>query len=167
MSEVAGTGWLPALVELAACGGDWNRYVEVIYDHFCNDFIRTTPSFEKKRWAMKRHPLFKDKEATFWHIVSEGLDESERLPSLRRCERIRWPRAIIDHAGTGRVRLWKQKRGREIRTALAPESFEYLVILAERGDSVLLWTAFPVEYTNQQRKYRAEFERYTRTGEPI
>jgi hypothetical protein len=167
VNQPIGCGWLPPLVELSSSGGDWNAYVEVLYSHFCNDFIRGTPSFPGRRWAMKRYPLLRGKEATFWHIVSEGPVEDERLPSLRRCERIRWPRALIDAFGTQRVRFWKQRRGREIRIALAPESFEYLVILADRGQSVLLWTAFPVEYRHQRRKLEAEHEQFLRTGQPV
>ncbi|MNH30689.1 hypothetical protein D3C79_909980 [compost metagenome] len=45
-----------------------------------------------KRLGLKRHPVIQGKEATFWHMISEGNDEAERLPDLRRCERIRWPR---------------------------------------------------------------------------
>ncbi|HET7228545.1 MAG TPA: hypothetical protein VFJ16_00950 [Longimicrobium sp.] len=167
MSEATGCGWLPALVELSSAGGDWNGYVDVLYNHFCNDFIRSKPAYPGKRWAMKRYPLLRGKEATFWHIVTEGEVEDERLPNLRRCERIRWPRAMIDACQTGKVRCWRQKRGREVRTAMAPESFEYLVILAERGDSVLLWTAFPVEHSHQRRKLQRECEHYERTGQPV
>lgn len=141
--------------------------MEVLYQHFTNDFLRSKPVFAGKEWRMKRHPMLRGKEATFWHIISEGPVEEDRLPDLRRCERIRWPRALIDACDTDRVCVWKQKRGREIRIALAPATFDYVVILAERGPAVLLWTAFPVEFGHQRRKYAAEHARYRATGQPV
>ncbi|SOD03261.1 hypothetical protein SAMN05216486_1098 [bacterium JGI 053] len=162
-----GSKWLPPLVEFSASGGDWHKYVEVLYNHFCSDFLRSRPEFAGKTWKMKRFPLLQGKEATFWHIISEGPVEDDRLPDLRRCERIRWPRPLIDAYGTDRVRCWKQKRGRETRIVLAPDTFEYVVILAERGEAVLLWTAFPVTFNHQRRKYAAEYDRYQRTQRPV
>jgi hypothetical protein len=41
------------------------------------------------------------------------------------------------------------------------------VILAERGEAVLLWTAFPVEFGHQRRKYAAEYNRYRETHRPV
>lgn len=154
------TDWLPTLVEFSASGGDWHRYVEVLYEHFRRDFLDTTPNYPGRRWAMKRHPVFKDKEATFWHIISEGPVESERLPNFRRCERIRWPRRIIDACDTGRVRCWPQERKGERRIAMAPTDFSYLVVLADRNEYVLLWTAFHVEHGHERRKYEKEYNAY-------
>lgn len=40
--------------------------------------------------------------------------------------------------------------------------FACLVILADRGDYILPWTAYPVVHTHQQRKLQKEFEAYCR-----
>lgn len=162
MSE-RGTEWLPALVELSESGGDWERYVELLYQLFRADFIDSVPRYPGKRWAMKRHPEHREKEAAFWHIISEGTDEAERLPDLRRCERIRWPRAIIDRCRTGHVLAWTQQRGSDQRIVLALPDFSYVVILADRGEYVLLWTAFPVEREHQRRKLEREYRNWLST----
>lgn len=153
-------GWLPALVELHETGGDWTAYVELLYRHFSRDFLQSTPSFRGRSWGMKRYPQLRGKEATFWHIISEGDVEDERLPDLRRCERIRWPRPIIEACESEETRVWTQTRKGEIRIAIAPDTFEYLVILADRGSHVLLWTAFPVLFAHQRRKLRREYEEF-------
>jgi hypothetical protein len=153
-------GWLPELVGLAEAGGDWSAYVELLYRYFTRDFLRTQPSYAGRRWGMKRHPLLKGKEATFWHIISEGEIEDQRLPDLRRCERIRWPRPIIDACAQGKTLVWTQDRRGETRIAIAPDTFEYLVILADRGSHVLLWTAFPVAFQHQRAKLRREYEAF-------
>jgi hypothetical protein len=88
--------WLPELVTLQDYGGDWVRYLEAIYGHFRQDLVLTPPAYPGRRFALKRHPLVQGKEATFWHLISEGRVEADRLPDLRRCERIRWPRANRD-----------------------------------------------------------------------
>lgn len=153
--------WLPSLVEFRDYGGDWHAYEEVLYACFRADFVHSEPSYPSRRWAMKRHPEYKGKEATFWHIISEGADEATRLPDLRRCERIRWPRRIIDLSQSRHVRLWEQRRGTENRIAIATPDFGYLVVLADRGSYVLLWTAFVVDREHQRRKLEREYREWT------
>ena len=140
-------------------GGDWDAYLEAVYAAFVSDFVTNPPPpFDGKRVGLKRHPRFKDKEATFWHFVSEGRAEEERLPDLRRCERIRWPRAMIDAVNSGRVAGWKNKREGEERYVLALPDFSYVVVLADRGGYVLPWTAYSVEYEHRRRRLRMEHE---------
>jgi len=112
-----------------------------------------------RRWAVKRHPLVNGREATFQHLVSEGADESERMPDLRRCERIRWPRAIIDALGTHRVVAWANERRGDRRVVIALPDFTYAVILADRGDHIMLWTAYSVDAAYRRKQMRAEWER--------
>jgi hypothetical protein len=131
--------------------------VEALYRIFRRDFVENAPTFPGRRWAMKRHPEYQGKEATFWHIISEGEDEAERVPDIRRCERIAWPRCIIDACATNNVRLWKQERRGETRVAIATADFGYLVVLADRGSYIMLWTAFVVERAHQRRKYEREY----------
>ncbi|HSO82227.1 hypothetical protein [Thiocapsa sp.] len=157
--------WLPPLVLLGDCGGDWAAYLNAIYAYFKQDFVDSKPTFEGKRLGLKRHPLTHGKEATFWHMIQEGQVEEERTPDLRRCERIRWPRPIITHAGDPAVKVWRNQRGREERVCLWFEEEDYLVILADRGDYILPWTAYLVEQPHRKRKLLKEYEDYRR-GRP-
>lgn len=153
--------WLPPLVLLNQYGGDWKVYLDAIYQYFLDDFVNCRPSFNGRRLALKKHPLSQGKEATFWHLISEGADEADRIPDFRRCERIRWPKPLIDHSREGHVRMWKnQRRGGEQRICLWIESEDYLVVLADRGDYVLLWTAYLVERAHQKRKLLKEHDDY-------
>jgi hypothetical protein len=127
--------WLPALVELKSYGGAWDRYLEALYQYFRDDFIESKPDFPERRWAVKRHPVADGKEATFWHITSDGKTEGERTPDLRRCERIRWPRPLIEAFGTGAVHTWKNKRGRSDRVLISTLDYSYVVVLEDRGTS--------------------------------
>jgi hypothetical protein len=102
------------------------------------------------------------KEATFWHIISEGQDEENRIPDFRRCERIRWPKPIIECEADPAIKFWRNRRGREERVCLWLVQENYLVILADRGDYILPWTAYLVEQPHRQRKLQKEYEEYWR-----
>jgi len=43
---------------------------------------------------------------------------------------------------------------------LLPPNSNYLVILADRGDYILPWTAYLVEQPQRQRKMQREYEEY-------
>jgi hypothetical protein len=64
--------WLPPLVLLESCDGDWKRYIEVVYKFFKEDFIDSKPRFMTRVIQLKRYPLYQNIENTFWHITSEG-----------------------------------------------------------------------------------------------
>lgn len=149
--------WLPALALFTEYGGDWPRYLDALYGFFEDDFVRSKPVFRGETLALKHHPVVQGKEATFWHIISEGPQEDERLPDLRRCERVRWPRPVIDHADEPVLKVWRNDRHGEERVCLWFEDEEYLVVLARRSGYLLLWTAYPVTKPHRKRKLQKEF----------
>jgi hypothetical protein len=152
--------WLPPLVLLEDFEGNWDSYFNAIYAYFKQDFVESRPIFQGRRLGLKRFPLTHGKEATFWHMIQEGKVEEKRTPGLRRCERIRWPRPIIEHDGDHTVKVWRNRRGSEKRVCLWFQQETYLVILADRGDYILLWTAYLVEQPHRQRKLQKEYEAY-------
>lgn len=109
---------------------------------------------------MAQYPEVDGKEATFWHLISEGVKEGDRLPDLRRCERIRWPRPIIEHWYEEEIRLWENRRRGEVRICIWLVKENYLVVLAKRKNYVLLWTAYFVEKSHRRRKLQKEYEAY-------
>lgn len=149
--------WLPALALFEEYGGDWNRYLDALYAFFKRDFIDSRPAYNGVTLALKRHLVIQNKEATFWHIISEGDSEADRVPDMRRCERIRWPRPVIEHSGDTAIKIWANERRGEKRICLWLEDAEYLVILAERKGYILLWTAYAVEQEHSKKKLRKEY----------
>ena len=147
--------WLPGLLELQDFGGDWDRYFAAVHRAFEQDFGVPRPDFRGKRMGLKRHPLIEGMSATFWHFVSEGKGETERLPDLRRCERVRWPGALLRNEGDpSRVLTWEEAdpRRRSSKVLLTLTDFSYLVVIDDRGDYLLPWTAYPVEREHSRRK---------------
>src|SRR5579872_5993373 len=151
--------WLPQMISLNDCGGDGQQYLELLYERFRCDFIRSKPTiFNPKRWSMKRHPIERGKEATFWHAISDGENEADRIPDMRRCERLCWIRPMIDAYGTERVCCWKTERHGRSRPIIALPDFSFLVILQEAPEHVMLWTAFYVPGTRRRLKYEQDWK---------
>lgn len=152
--------WLPELIHLESYGGNWERYLDMLYACFKADFMENKPLFQGQKIALKRHPMSQNKEATFWHLISKGKVEEERHIDLRRCERIRWPKAIIENSEDSSVKFWKNIRRSEVRICLWLEKQEYLLILAERKGYILPWTAYMVTKPHRKKKFQKEFEDY-------
>ena len=152
--------WLPSLVLFEDYRGNWDAYLSVIYAAFVRDFVESSPEFQGRRLGLKRYPLFEGKEATFWHMIQEGEDEQERTPDFRRCERIRWPKPIIEHDADRTVLLWRNKRRTEERICLLFQPEDYIVILADRGEYILPWTAYLVDREHTKEKLLREYKAY-------
>jgi len=156
--------WLPPLVYLADHGGDWNRYVEALYAYYRQDFCDSQPMLNGRRVARRVTPVDQGKEACFWHLISEGRVESQRLPDPRRCERIRWPRPIVERAGDPPLKVWENRRGRDRRLCIWFEEADYLVVLVVRSGYYLLLTAYPVTHPHTRRKLQKEHSAYTKAN---
>jgi len=158
--------WLPSLVLLQEYNGDWKQYIAAVYDYFRSDFIDSRPQFQNKAVGLKRYPLLEGKEATFWHITSEGKEEDKRMPDLRRCERIRWPRPVIEHYTAEVIKCWPNERRQERYIVLWFYERDYVVVLADRKKYVLLWTAYMVSYKHTRKKLLREYEEYQKRLTP-
>lgn len=143
--------WLPPLITVEQYAHDWQRYVDGLYRHFEADFVASRPTCGSRKFGLKRLPIFQNREATFWHLLTEGDIETTRTYDEIRCARIKWPRAIIDAVGTHRLMYWQSTRKGNRYIVLGLPDFSYVVVLADRGKELLLWTAYPVE-TNHRRK---------------
>jgi len=158
--------WLPDLVLLESCENNWDKYLKAIYDYFRADFVYSKPEFRGEKLALKRYPLAEDgKESTFWHMISEGNAEDERIPDLRRCERIRWPKPIVEHSEEKTIKVWENERRGETRICIWFEDIEYLVILAKRKGYILFWTAYPIIKEHRKKKLNKEFEENKKAGD--
>lgn len=156
--------WLPNLIFLEDYKGNWSAYIDAVHTSFHDDFVKTKPAFHSIPVFVRYHPAYEGKGATFWHIVSEGDQESERIPDMRRCERIRWPKSLIENVNYVNIwetiRPWKNQKQRRINLALS--DFSYLVVIAERNKGFDLVTAYPLEKMARREKLRTEFEKAQR-----
>lgn len=151
---------LPAII---AFSGDWETYLDAIYELYLDEVIRNALTFKGKPVRARFNPATHDKGFSFWHVISTGEKEADRIPDLRRCERIKWIRWTITKANQSHQEIvsWTNartlKRGTAQRTVIYCDAVSFVVILEERNDYYLLVTAFPVS-DRKKIKYRQEWE---------
>lgn len=153
----------PELIEFNDYGGDFEAYFDAVYEVFKNSFITNQPLYNDLRVSAQKHPLVDGIHRTFYHITHEGADEANRQPDFRRMERIRFPRFIIDNNLHSEILIWKNKRKRDTRVLMYNEEENYLVVLTERKDYYLFWTAYVVERKHRQKKLIREYQSYINT----
>lgn len=162
--------WLPELI-LFENFKDWFTYEEHLYAIFKRDFLVTKPYYLGKPVKIRFHPKVCDKEQTFFHITSEDMtkdciDPNDRIPDFRRCERIAWPRSIIENyecpydcPGCEKVLIWEKQYKMYRRVHMLLENFKYLIVLEKRENYCLFITAFYITEEHTLRKKKQEYEK--------
>jgi len=163
MNIPEGCSWLPGLV---LNPGKWEDYLRTLYNFYSQDFIIDPPVFRTQTLRIKRHPKIEGKDRTFCHLIAEGNSEDNRIPDFRRCERIRWPKPIIEHEDDIEIKVWENRRKGETRICLWFETNNYLVILSKRSTYILFWTAYPVKYSHTKEKLKKEYSNYIKRLAP-
>jgi hypothetical protein len=155
--------WLPPLTSLEYFEGDPIKYIEHLFSLFTRDFITSKPSF-KGKYVFYDKADDNGKPRAFSHITTEENRETkERELCLRRCERIAWIRAIIEHYEDPVVLVWEkeQRTSKKIatRTYLFLKEEDFLVILQEIKHGHYMITAIYVDNPNQKRKHLKAYEK--------
>lgn len=162
-------GWLVLGAGLNDHSGDASALINSCYAAYHRDFYGSRPTWpvKGKRFSIKRSPMFDNRCGTFRHLTTEGPDEATRTVVESRCRRIEWPRKMLDEFAaaypapqTQRIRWWKTRRGAKTRYVISLVDFSYVVVVEDKPDYVMLWTAYPVEYSSKKNKLLKEFEAY-------
>lgn len=157
--------WLPPLV-LEKNYPDVATYAEALYAFFKTDFLDSLPVWPERRVGLKREPLIRGKEATFWHFLTDGDDEEARQVDFLRCERIRWPRSVMEAftnrkpTTTDRVVWWKNQRKQDTNFMIALPDFSYLFVVRDMGEYVLPWTQYVLIQKHRREKTENEYKTY-------
>jgi len=148
--------WLPEALRYSDFNGEWDRFLVKVYEIFERDFKKSRPSY--RGFPLDYDSKIEDgKEAVFWHLTSQYDEKTgNREMDLRRCERIPWPSPIIEHSQDKKLSVWKNKRGKEIRILLWLEGMDYLVVLKESRNTVILLTAYCTDRDHTRNKLRSE-----------
>ena len=86
-------------------------------------------------------------------MTSEGSDEQNRVPDLRRLERIKWPSFIINNSEHPYLRVWENTRGTKTNVLIMHENENYVVILRKGNGYLLPWTAYLIEHEWRKKKF--------------
>lgn len=137
--------WLPEMASV----NPWTAVTyELLYGIFCRD-IRDGVL----KYAGYDVWIFRDiedgKETLFWHLTSRQkkaqkvprrkrkilppdleITDQERLPDLRRCERLPWVKPIIEHPVDPEVLAWDYEEGDQtIKTYVWIKDYDFVVIM--------------------------------------
>ena len=144
--------------------GDWSFYVEKIYKIYLETVVNGKLTVDDYPVKCRFDATSKSKGFGFWHIVQEGPTEEERLPDLRRCERIRWVSWLINQLGKDfRITWWEEKRVNEKCKLLWFEEEDYVIVLARRKNYWLLKTAYLADKPHKKKQLRRNREIYWAT----
>lgn len=165
--------WLPDLICLEDYGNDWSPYEQAIYQIFKTDFIDTSPIFEGKNVHIRKHPMEFGKEEAYFHVTCQDYTKNgERIPDLRRCERIKWIKAFIENTSCDSyscdecsgIKIWSEPYKNASRVHIFLEEQRYMVVLEVRERYVLLVTAFYLQYDHALRKQVKHYNTYKATS---
>lgn len=150
--------WLPELFPV----NPWQHDTyEALYRLFTRDFKESQPVYDGQ--VVWFFPEMEDgKEKIFWHLTSrEDKAAGDRLPDLRRSERLPWVRPMLDYPGKPEVLAWDHREGDgTVKTYVWLENDDFVVIMKKFSNGRRrLITSFWVEYGNVRRKLRRKYER--------
>lgn len=149
-------------MELPQFGGEWHAYCDALYGFFLKSIANGRLSVDGLPVKCRFHPMSKGMAYCFWHIIQDGPSNDDRIPDLRRCERITWIPDIV-RVGRGNpadVRWWKNTRNGRKNLLLWAWENDYVVILELRSARVMLVTAYgPLTY-RRRKSFASEWQIY-------
>ena len=150
--------WLPEMVSV----NPWTQETfDILYVIFSRDFKDSQTIY--KEHIVWFFPEMEDgKELIFWHLTHrEDKDSGERLPDLRRCERLTWVKSMISNSEKHEVWAWDYKEGDgSIKTYIWLKDFDFLVLMKKYPDgSRRLITSYYIDYPHKRRKLEKKYRR--------
>lgn len=154
--------------ELLPFSGDWTTYENLIYEAFLNSFVRVGVEFQGWKVSAQFRPETRGKGFSFWHTISEAPDpknrnEDDRIPNLRRCERIKWIRWVIENAEADGFLWWENARGRDTHVVIWAKAHDFAVVLAKRQNYYVLKTAYAEIKPHRMATFEAECAGFWKT----
>lgn len=156
--------WLPEPLNLDPWQIDT---YEKLYKIFCLDFKSSNTLYFKKEKIIifsYNHHLLDGKEKVFWHITNrEDKAYSDRLPDLRRAERINWIRPIIENYTSSDIYCFDfTESSQKINTYLWLYKHDFVVILQRLNrENYTIITAFYISYDNKRRDLLNKYQQNT------
>ena len=160
--------WLPQIITLEQYKNNWEAYNKELYNIFRRDFIENKLFFKNKIIRIRINPKENNYEHAFIHLTcinnsNNKDDPNNRIPDLRRCERIAWNRKIIENytcndtcTNCKKVLYYEQYYKNNIRINLVFVDAKFKVILEKRTNYTLLITGY---YMNYNYTIKKEIER--------
>lgn len=171
--------WTPQLVPQKPYE-PFPHYENRLYDIFRHDFIQSHPTFQGLQVNVRRQQQEADgKWAGFVHMTSHNdYAAGDRVPDIPRCERIRFPRKLIENYADcpechymvcDKPLIWYDERNRRRRVVILMKEDRYVIILEPHEDKgyCLLVTAYYVDHDHSYYKLLKDYEKAAMRGDRI
>jgi len=170
--------WLTPIITLDQFNNDWQLYNNHLYKLFVRDFIDNTVYFNRKKIQIRINPKQDNYEHGFIHLTcistEEHNDPNDRIPDLRRCERIEWNKEIIENYkcnnncnGCKKIMYYEEYYKNTVRINLLFYDFNFKVILEKRNNYYLLITGYYIQYNHKLQKEKRKYDLYTQQKTPL
>ena len=156
--------WLERITKLEDFEGDPEKYIEHLHSLFERDFVTAPAQFRGEKVLFDGGDD-NGKPRAFVHITTEeDRATQQRNLCLRRCERIAWIKAIIEHCDDPAVLVWEKEHFGHQRISnriyLFLECDNFLVILEQLRKGHFMVTAIYVDNPHQKRKHLKDYENF-------
>ena len=166
--------WLPEKTNV----NPWTEDTyEMLYEIFCRDIRDYDLQYIGNNvWIF---PDIEDgKEKVFWHLTTRSGErkkiprrkrkfypegqtdtETERLPDLRRCERLPWVKPLIEHPSASEVLAWDYEEGDQtIKTYIWIKDYDFVVIMKRYpNEKRRLITSFYIDETYKREDFKRKY----------
>lgn len=171
---------LPDIIECSSLAS-WSVYLEMLYNTvYRKYYIETRPIYNGKPVCQRRNPMDGKYEHGFIHSTHEDFyhnsgDKNDRIPDLRRSERIAWAKYIIENykcsvsEGCNNILYWEEinsKNGR-VRIHLLYESERFLVVIEDNKTCYYLITTFYLDKDYALEKRLKKYKKYQKQKTPL
>lgn len=160
---------LPSRLEWKMFRGDAERYKNALYGIFQRDFLSGILQFQGKNVDIIHEKFFEGKERSFWHIISEGNEDTDRELNTERCASLPWAKPLIEDDGKCEYyRIWTKWHDKTNRNRyyIWCTAVDYMVILEDRDTHFKLITAYNV-LPYKVKSYEKDYKKYGQTKTPI
>ena len=169
------------LPEIIECENlvEWNSYLNKLYvEVFKPQFLETVPVFKGWRVLSRREPMDGEWEHGFTHMTHVDLqhnsaDPNDRIPDLRRSERLNWVKRIIENYecsvenNCGKILCWEEMYRGRVRCNLLFKDERFLIVLEKARDVYFLITSFYIEKDWELNKRIRKYETYKKQKTPL
>jgi hypothetical protein len=150
----------PVLILLSNYSNDWDLYLDNLYGIYMEKVVNGSLSFLGKPLRFRYKPPTDGKGFGFWHLISEGFEEAERTPDIRRCERILWIPWILGRIHNDpKVVYWENVRMSHKNIVIWDQVYSFCIILSRRDGYYLFKTAYCLR-PKREEKLKEEYEQY-------
>ena len=169
------------LPEIIECENlvEWNSYLNKLYiEVFKPQFLENVPIFKGGRVLSRREPMDGEWEHGFTHMTHVDLqhnstDPNDRIPDLRRSERLNWVKRIIENYecsienDCGKILYWEEMYRGRVRCNLLFKDERFLIVLEKARNVYFLITSFYIEKDWELNKRIRKYETYKKQKTPL